>query len=120
MDDGVIDEGHALLAELVPAPGVLLVRIVEVGIGAERRQERRLVVGRAAHPAVGQRAHSAMASRPATSSSQGLRRLEEGVRHAAVAGVGRQQELVLALLVVQRVVEARDHARGVAEGRMGR
>ena len=48
----------------------------------------------------------------------GLRRLEEGVRHAAIAGVGRQQQLVLALVVVKRVVEARDHARGVAEGRM--
>jgi hypothetical protein len=41
------------------------------------------------------------------------------VRHAAIAGVGRHQELVLALVVVQRVVEAGDHARGVAEGRMG-
>ena len=45
MDDGVIDEGHALLAELVPAARIVLVGIVEVGIGAERRQERRLVVG---------------------------------------------------------------------------
>ena len=39
--------------------------------------------------------------------------------HAAIAGVGRQQELVLALGVVERVVEAGDHPRGVAEGRMG-
>ena len=54
MDDGVVDEGHALLAELVPAPRILLVGIVEVGVGAERRQERRLVVRRAAHPAVGE------------------------------------------------------------------
>ena len=59
-----------------------------------------------------------MASRPAIDLVERLRRLEEGVRHAAIAGVGRQQELVLALGVVQRVVEARDHARGVAEGRM--
>jgi hypothetical protein len=41
------------------------------------------------------------------------------VRHAAIAGVGRHQKLVLALVVVQRVVEAGDHARGVTEGRMG-
>ena len=52
MDDGVIDERHALLAELVPALGVLLPGIVEVGIGAERAEERRLVVRRAAEPAV--------------------------------------------------------------------
>ena len=30
MDDGVIDERHAFLAEFVPAPGVVLVRIVEI------------------------------------------------------------------------------------------
>jgi hypothetical protein len=29
MNDGVIDEWHALLAELVPAPGVFLVGIVK-------------------------------------------------------------------------------------------
>ena len=52
MDDGVVDERHALLAELVPALGVLLPRIVEIGIGAERAEERRLVVGRAAEPAI--------------------------------------------------------------------
>ena len=53
MDDRVVDEGHALLAELVPAPRVVLIGIVEIGVGAERGEERRLVVGRAADPAVG-------------------------------------------------------------------
>ena len=53
MDDGVIDERHALLAELVPALGILLPRIVEIGIGAERAEKRRLVVRRAAEPAIG-------------------------------------------------------------------
>ena len=119
MDDGVIDERHALLAELVPALGVLLVGIVEVGIGAERGQERGLVVGRAADPAVGDPRPFGDRVAAGDQIVDGLRRLEEGVRHAAIAGVGRQQELVLALVVVQRVVEARDHARGVAEGRMG-
>ena len=118
MDDGVIDEGHALLAELVPAPRILLVGIVEIGIGAERRQERRLVVGRAAHPAVGELRPFGDGVAPGEQVLERFRRLEEGVRHAAVAGVGRQQELVLALGVVQRIVEPRDHARGVAEGRM--
>ena len=118
MDDGVVDEGHALLAELVPAPRILLVGIVEVGIGAERRQERRLVVGRAAHPAVGDAGPFGDGVAAGDQLLERLRRLEEGVGHAAVAGVGRQQDLVLALGVVQRVVEARHHAGGVAEGRM--
>ena len=116
MDDGVIDEGHALLAELVPAPRILLVRIVEVGVGAERSQERRLVVGRAAHPAVGELRPFRDGVASGDRLLERFRRLEEGMRHAAVAGVGRQQDLVLALGIVQRVVEPRHHLRSVAEG----
>ena len=59
-----------------------------------------------------------MASRPATDSATFFGALEIGMRHAAVAGIGRHQQLVLVLGVVQRIVEPRDHARGVAEGRM--
>ncbi len=44
VDDGVIDEGNALLAVAVPALGVVLVGIVEVGVRPERREERGLVV----------------------------------------------------------------------------
>src|SRR5262245_42436485 len=40
------------------------------------------------------------------------------MRHAAVARVGRHEQLGLALGVVQRVVEPRDHACGVAKGGM--
>ena len=118
MDDGVIDEGHALLAELVPALRIVLIGIVEIGIGAERRQERRLVVGRAADPAVGEARPFGDRVAAGEHLLERFRRLEVGVRHAAVAGLGRQQDLVLALGIVQRVVEPRDHARGVAEGRM--
>ena len=57
-----------------------------------------------------------MALRPAIISIERLRRLEERVRHAAVAGFGRQQDFVLALGVVQRVIQPRHHPRGVAEG----
>ena len=45
-------------------------------------------------------------------------RLEIGLREAAVAGVGRHSQLVLVLGIVQRIVEARHHARGVAERRV--
>ena len=118
MDDRVVDERHALLAELVPALGIVLVRFVEIGIRAERRQERGLVIRRPSHPSIGDPGPFGDRITPGDEVVHGLRRLEEGVRHAAIAGVGRQQKLVLALVVVQRVVEAGDHARGVAEGRM--
>ena len=116
MDDGVVDEGNTLLAVLVPAPRILLIRVVEVGVGAERRQERGLVVRRAAHPAVGQPRplRDGVAARDQI--LEGFRRLEEGVGHAAIAGVGRQQKLVLALGIAQRIVKPRHHLRGVAKG----
>ena len=52
VDDRVVEEQAPLLGELVPAPGVLLVGVVEVGVRAQRAEEGRLVVGAAAHPAV--------------------------------------------------------------------
>ena len=119
MDDGVIDEGHALLAEFVPALGVLAVRIVELGVGAQRRQEGRLVVGRTAEPAVGELRPFRDGVAPGQEIVERFRRLEECVRLAAVAGIGRHHDLVGMLGIAQRVVEPRHHARGVAERRMG-
>ena len=119
MDDRVIDEGHALLAELVPALRILLVRIVEVGVRAQRRKERGLVIRRASHPAIGDLRPFRDRVTARDHLFHGFRRLEEGVGHAAIAGIGRQQDLVLAI-AVERIVEAGDHARGVAEGGMRR
>ena len=118
MDDGVVDERHALLGELVPALRVVLPGRVELGVGAERAEERGLVVGRAAEPAVADL--GPLRDRVAAGDRllHRLGALEVGVRHAAVAGVGRHQQFVLVLGVVQRIVEARDHACGVAEGRV--
>ena len=42
------------------------------------------------------------------------------MRVAAAAGIGLRRQDVLLRSVVQRVVEARDHPHGVAEGRMRR
>ena len=118
MDDGVIDERHALLAEAVPALRVLLPGRVEFGVGAQRAQERGLVVGRAAEPAVAELRPLGDGVAAGDGFLDILRALEVGVRHAAVARVRRHQQLVLVLGIVQRVVKARDHACGIAEGRM--
>ena len=48
-----------------------------------------------------------------------MRDAEELVGEGARAGVGRAGQHVLLLRVVQRVIEPRDGARGIAEGRMG-
>ncbi len=119
MDDRVIDERHTLLAEAIPAPRVVLIGFVEVGVGAERGEERSLVVGRAADPAIGEARPFGDRVAPGDQVGHRLRRLEIGVGEAAVAGVGRQQQAALAFFVVQRVVEPGDHPRGVAKRRMG-
>src|ERR1044071_7020336 len=46
------------------------------------------------------------------------RHAEELVRESAGAGIGRTGEYVLLGRVMQRVVEPRDRARGIAKGRM--
>ena len=104
MDDGVVDERHALLREAVPALGVFLPGRIELGVGAERAEEGRLVVWRAAEPAVAEL--GPLGDRVAAGHQllDGLGALEVGVRHAAVAGVGRHQQLGAMLGVVQRVV----------------
>ena len=54
LNERVIHEQDALLSRAVPAPRVVLVGRIVVGVGSERGQEGRLVVGRAAHPPIGQ------------------------------------------------------------------
>ncbi len=115
--DGVIDEGDFLLHLLVPAARVFLERRVEVGVRAQRGEERGFIIRTAAHPAV----------RDARPFGDGVARchhfldvvrgLEKVMRVAAAAGVGLGAENRLAL-VVQRVIQARQHAGGIAEGRV--
>ena len=53
IDEGVVEIEHGLLRALVPGARVVGELAVELGIGAERVEECGLVVGAAAHPAVG-------------------------------------------------------------------
>ena len=53
IDQRVVEIEHGLLAALVPGARVAGELAVELGVGAQRVEERGLVVGAAAHPAVG-------------------------------------------------------------------
>src|ERR1700722_19559636 len=48
-----------------------------------------------------------------------LRRFEIRVSETAVAGIGWKEQSAFARLVVQRVVQPRDHPRGIPKCRMG-
>ena len=118
LHDRVVDERHALLAVAVPAARILLIGRVELGVGAEGGKERRLVVGRAAEPAIGQ-------PRPRCDGIAGrnlvLHRTwshEIAVGEPAPFGRTAQQIRFLGVISVQRVVKPRNHPRGIAKGRM--
>ena len=93
--------------------------VIEVGVGAQRRQKRRLVIRAAAHPAVGDARPFGDGVARADHFLDVARGLEKLVRVAAAAGVGRGAQDVFAL-VVQGVVEPRQHPHRVAERRMRR
>ena len=119
IDQRVVHERHRLLGAHVPAPRVLGVGAVIVGHGAQRVREGRLVVGRAAHPAVGQ-------ARPAGDCLLRADQILARPRHAEItmgvaarSGVGGTGEQVLGRGIVQRIVEPCDRAHCIAERRMG-
>ena len=119
IDDGMIDKGNLFLCFLVPAAGVVLERLIEVGVGSESTQKCGFVVGAASHPAVGYASPFCDRIACAYQLFYVAWRLIEPVGVAATAGVSFCAENTFVLLVMQCVVEARQHANRVAEGGVG-
>ena len=91
IDDGVVHEQHVLLRAPVPGLRVAGELAVEIVIGAERVHQRRLVVRRTPHPAVG---HARPLRDGVALRDQILARVrgaEEFMGKAAGAGVGRRR-----------------------------
>ena len=120
VDDGVVDEGHLFLDLLVPAARVLGEGLVVVGVGAERGEERGLVVGAAADPSVTDACPFRDGVARADEILGRARRLVEAVGESAAPRVGGGRQHVLPLRIVEGVVQAREHPGGVAERRVRR
>jgi hypothetical protein len=118
VDDGVVEIKAAFLRLFVPGLGVLRVGAVKLIVRAERAGKGGLVIRRAPHPAI---AH-ARPTRDGVPRFQGILRgavdPEKPVRKAAIAGIGRAGQHIFLRRVVQRVIHAGNHARGIAERRM--
>ena len=97
IDDRVIDEGDFFLHFLVPAPGVFLEGLIELGIRAQRGEKRGLVIRAAAHPAVGHASPFGDGVARADHLLGVARSLEELVGVAAAAGVRFRAQDALAL-----------------------
>ncbi len=108
MDDRVIDERHALLREAIPAPRVGFIGRVELRVRSERPEKRRLVVGRASAPAVGE----ARPRRDRVASRELLRRrrAEVAVREPALLGGLDAHAPAKRVVLVQRIVETGEHS----------
>ena len=118
IDDGMIHEQHVLLGTAIPGTRIGREPAVEAVIGPERVHQRGLVVGRAPHPPVG---HARPLGDCVSLRDEFLPRAgrtEELMGIPARASVGRPSQTILRLGIVQRVIEPRDGARGVAERRM--
>ncbi|CAB5067598.1 unannotated protein [freshwater metagenome] len=118
VDDCVVPVWNGLLRLFVPVQRVGLVRGVELAVGAEGAEERRLVVGRPTHPSMDE---ALPAGDGVTAADEVLHRpgnLEEPMRTAAAPGVGLGGEDVPGGWVVQCVVHRRDGPHAVAERRV--
>lgn len=118
MNDGVVDVRHTLLAELVPTARILLIGLIELGVGTQGGEEGGLVVGCAAHPAVRDPRPLRDGIAPGEQIGRRPGSAEISVGHATVAGIRRQQNPLAARGIVERIVKACHHAGGVAERRM--
>ena len=120
VDDRVVPVQDPLLGLAVPAPGVVLVGLIEVGVGAQRGQERRLVVGAAPQPPIAQTGPLGDRLQVADAVLGAARVAEELVGAPAAAGVGLGGDHVAGRGIVQRVVQPRDRPGGVTERRVRR
>ena len=120
IDEGVVEIEHRLLRSLVPGARVVGELSIELGIGTERIEECGLVVGTAAHPAVRDAGPGGDRITLRDDIPGRAGNLEELMRVAAGAGIGRRSEHVLGLGIVQRIIEQGDGGNRIAEGRMRR
>jgi hypothetical protein len=119
VDKRMIEEQHAFLGFAIPAPGVVLVGSAEVGMRTKVRQEGGFVVRRAAHPTIRE---AGPGCNRVTRPDQILgtaRGAEIFVGVSARTRIRSAGQDVVGSGVVQRIVQPGDHARGVAEGRVG-
>jgi len=96
----VIEKQHGLLAALVPGARIVGEFSIELGIGAERVEEGRLVIRAAPHPAVRQPRPGRDGVALRDHLFPRMRHLEEFMGKAAGTGIGRRTKHVLLRFVV--------------------
>ncbi len=115
----MVQKERALLRHAIPAFGVFLIGFIKIGIGPQRGQKGGLIIGATAHPTVndplplGDGVPSLDHFVPVAAG------FEKFVRITARAGICLTGQDIFGLRRVQGIIHAGNHARAVAEGRMG-
>jgi hypothetical protein len=104
----MVDIRHPLLTVAIPLPCIFLIRLIEIGVGAEGREERRLIVGRASEPPIGQPRPGGDGIAPGDELLGRPRGLEIAMGKPAPFGRAGQNAFFLFLILMQRIVEASD------------
>ncbi|MCY1227187.1 hypothetical protein D9M72_394490 [compost metagenome] len=118
IDDRVVHEERRFLGAFMPGERVVLERAIPIGIGAERVHQRRLVVGGAAHPAIGHACPFGDRALLGGKIGGGAGDAEIFVGVAAGPRVGRRRQDVPLCRIMQRVIEPGERPGGIAHRRM--
>src|SRR5581483_4055628 len=118
MHNRVVQKHYAFLRIAIPAPRVLLIGCIELRIGTKRSQERRLIIGTAAHAPEREALPRGDGLTTADEVFAAVRRAKERMGDAAVTSVGPNGKYVAVRRIVQSVIETGDRAGAIAKGRM--
>ena len=120
IDQGMVQERHALLGILVPVQSITGVIAEIFRVESQGQHQAGLVVRGTPHPAVGQA--GPLGDRLALRNHvlAGFRHFKIGMRKTAVTGIRIGAQVRVLLIIMQRVVKAGHHPGGIAKGRVFR
>ena len=120
IDQGMVQERHALLGILVPVQGITGVIAEIFRVESQGQHQAGLVVRSTPHPAVGQPRPLGDGLALGDYVLASFRHLKIGMRKAAVTGIRIGAQVRVLLIIMQRVVKTGHHPGRIAKRRVFR
>ena len=118
IDQGMVQERHALLGVPVPVQGITGVIAEVLRVEAQGQHQAGLVIRSAPHPAVGQPGPLGDGFALGNHVLAAPGHLEVGMGKTAVTGIRIGAQVRVLLIIMQRVVKAGHHPGGIAKRRV--